>query len=130
MQTQIKRFLSLIIIFERNPNITIYLLVLNLFSSDVDATKVRTILHAQMNRDSYPIMFFNHLVVDDGAEGLRFLGIEENACLHNNVDHCNIKSGEDIQYSYAAFINPRYPLVCKISFSLRNIPAVKVTPSV
>lgn len=118
MQTQIKHLLSFIISFERILNITIYLLVLH--SSDVDATKVKTIVHAFMDGNSYPTMFFFHLVVDDGAEGLRLIGFEEDACLHNNVDHCNIKAGEDVQYVYAAFINSRYPLVCEISLSLQN----------
>lgn len=93
------------------------------FTSNVDATKVRTIVHGILSG-------YSPLISSDGEEGIRYTGITEDACV-NNVDHCNIKAGEAIQYRNAAFIHPLFPLI-RLTIKLeirddqdRNIACIK-----
>lgn len=55
-------------------------------SSDVDTTKVKTIVHGILPS---PPQFFLHLLANNGEEGFRYNSVTEDACVEN-VDHCNI----------------------------------------
>ncbi|CAG2234528.1 unnamed protein product [Mytilus edulis] len=68
----------------------------------VDTTKVKTIVHGIL--PGSPQFFFLHLLSNDGEEGVRYNAVTEDACVEN-VDHCNIKAGEAVQYINAAAIN-------------------------
>lgn len=61
-----------------------------------------------------------HLVSHDGEEGVKFLGVKEDACIDKAVDHCNIKAGETVQYTNTMFISPLYPLVCLVHIETRQ----------
>ncbi|VDI83362.1 Niemann-Pick C2 protein [Mytilus galloprovincialis] len=78
------------------------------FTSNVDTTKVKTIVHGIL--PGSPQFFFLHLLSNDGEEGVRYNAVTEDACVEN-VDHCNIKAGEAVQYINAAAINRFFPLI-------------------
>lgn len=61
-----------------------------------------------------------HLVSNDGEDGVRFLGVKEDACIDKAVDHCNIEAGETVEYTNTMFISPLYPLVCLVHIETRQ----------
>ncbi|XP_071136645.1 NPC intracellular cholesterol transporter 2 homolog a-like [Mytilus edulis] len=77
------------------------------FTSDVNTTQVKTFVHGILGGFLDVLL---HLVSHDGEDGVRFLGVKEDACIDKAVDHCNIEAGETVQYTNTMFISPLYPL--------------------
>lgn len=90
-----------------------------LFTLDVNTTQVKSVVHGIL--PGIPDLFL-HLLSHDNEQGIRFLGVKEDACHHENVDHCNIKAGEIIQYTNTLPVDENYPKVCSYSEIVKRAP--------
>ncbi|CAC5376117.1 NPC2 [Mytilus coruscus] len=76
------------------------------FICNVNTTQVKSVVHGMI--PGIPNIFL-HLLSHDNEKGIRFLGVKEDACLNNNVDHCNIKAGDTVQYTNTLPVDEDYP---------------------